>query len=354
MVHPFALIALAVVLAPFAVWALLAAVIAAAAAVAWARCAAQSHVRPARSSVYGGRVTHARHLPTAHGFKYPIFYAVVDLDDAAGGALDAYWPLTGGGHGSRRSWALAYFDEAHHLKPGSLGADDDGAAGRALPLAARVRNLVAARTGTRPAGPVKVMTHPAYFGYCFNPVSFYFCCDAAGRVEAVVAEVSNTPWGEMHCYVLAPGNAAEGVECTRRREGGASGGGGAERLGYAFPKAFHVSPFMDMEHRYDWAFSSPIADGHPLHIRNSMDKDGARWFDANLSMKGRPLTAAALAAEMIRLPAACAVVSFWIHWQAVKLFLKEVPYYENPSGAEASDLIGAVMRPVYRLQARFG
>jgi DUF1365 family protein len=65
--------------------------------------------------------------------------------------------------------------------------------------------LVAARTGSAPAGPVRLLTNLRYFGHCFNPVSFYYCFDEPGeRVEAVVAEVTNTPWGERHAYVLEP------------------------------------------------------------------------------------------------------------------------------------------------------
>ena len=72
-----------------------------------------------------------------------------------------------------------------------------------MPLADAVRDLVEERTGARPAGPIRLLTHLRSFGHCFNPVSFYYCFDPAGeRVEAVVAEVTNTPWGERHAYVL--------------------------------------------------------------------------------------------------------------------------------------------------------
>ncbi len=72
-----------------------------------------------------------------------------------------------------------------------------------MPLERCVRDLVETETGHRPCGPIRLLTHLRYFGYCFNPVSFYYCYDPSGQdIVAVVAEVTNTPWGERHCYVL--------------------------------------------------------------------------------------------------------------------------------------------------------
>src|SRR3954447_5669153 len=102
-----------------------------------------------------------------------------------------------------------------------------------IPLDEAVRALVAERTGNRPAGPIRVLTQLRSFGYCFNPVSFYYCFDEAGeRVQTVVAEVTNTPWGERHAYVV-----------ERRGPGILKGDS---------EKVLHVSPFMGMDHRYDW------------------------------------------------------------------------------------------------------
>ena len=73
-----------------------------------------------------------------------------------------------------------------------------------VPLRAAVDALVAERCGIALDGPIRLLTHLRYFGHCFNPVSFYYCFDAAGeRVRAVVAHVTNTPWGDQHSYVLA-------------------------------------------------------------------------------------------------------------------------------------------------------
>ena len=95
----------------------------------------------------------------------------------------------------------------------------------AVPLADAVRALVAERLGSAPQGPIRLLTHLRTFGHCFNPVSFYYCFAADGeRLEAIVAEVTNTPWGERHAYVLPRGDAdaasrraASTRPCTSRR-----------------------------------------------------------------------------------------------------------------------------------------
>ena len=105
-----------------------------------------------------------------------------------------------------------------------------------------VRELVAERTGRAPGGPIGLLTHLRCFGHCFNPVSFYYCFEAAAAssVQAVVAHVTNTPWGESHSYVLDA--AASGR--PRQRDGSCAG---------AFEKQLHVSPLMGMDHSYDCA-----------------------------------------------------------------------------------------------------
>ena len=110
----------------------------------------------------------------------------------------------------------------------------------AVPLERAVRELVSERTGERPGGPIRLLTHPRSLGHCFNPVSFYYCFDPADeRLRAVVAEVTNTPWGERHAYVLGAGHASGSV------------------LNAQFEKAMHVSPFMGMDHRYHVRASTP-------------------------------------------------------------------------------------------------
>ena len=111
-------------------------------------------------------------------------------------------------------------------------------AARSTPCA----NASHVKPGRARAGPIRLLTHLAHFGYCFNPVSFYYCFDRGGeRVESIVAEITNTPWGERHAYVLHAARATMRTRAIHRQ----------------FAKEFHVSPFMPMDLQYDWRFSTP-------------------------------------------------------------------------------------------------
>jgi len=171
------------------------------------------------SALYEGWVRHRRHTPVEHSFKYRHSMVLLDLDELPG-ILDRH-PLF-----SARRPALARFRREDHI------GDPD------LPLAGCVRGLVAERTGTRPEGPIRLLTTLRTMGHNFNPVSFFYCfAPADDGVEAVVAQVTNTPWGERHAYVLA------------RR--------GETVMRDTMDKAFHVSPFIGMDNRYDWRVTEP-------------------------------------------------------------------------------------------------
>jgi DUF1365 family protein len=242
------------------------------------------------SALYEGWVRHRRLDPVEHEFRYPIFMVLLDLDELPG-ALDR---LSGW---SARGPALAWFRRSDHLHP-----DHE-------PLDRVVRDRVAAETGARPRGPIRVLTNLRYFGHCFNPVSFFFCFDPAGEtVEAVLAEVNNTPWGESHAYVI--GNPRAERVVSGRLE-----------------KQFHVSPLMGMDHVYEWRTSVPD-DDLQVHIRSR--RDGDLVFDATLSLERRELTPRTARRMLLRYPALTAQVVAKIYWQALRLRLKGAPWHPHP------------------------
>ncbi len=244
------------------------------------------------SAIYEGWVSHRRHAPIEHSFRYRHTMLYLDLDELPG-ALDLY-PLY-----SARRPALAWFRRGDHL-----GAEDQ-------PLAESVRDLVAERTGTRPTGPVRLLTTLRTLGHAFNPVSFHFCFDADGeRVVAVVAHVTSTPWKESHAYVL---------------EGGP---GDASEMRDTVAKALHVSPFIGMDGRYDWRVTEP-GRGLLVHI-TERDGEGTQMFDATLTLDRRELTRARLALALARFPAMSLRVLVLIYWNAARLKLKGAPYHRRP------------------------
>jgi DUF1365 family protein len=162
----------------------------------------------------------------------------------------------------------------------------------------------------RPVGPIRLLTQLRSFGHCFNPVSFYYCIGGDGeRVEAILAEVTNTPWGERHCYALRPI------------------GDGARLLGANFRKELHVSPFMAMDHTYDARATAP---GPTLSVHIESSRQGARAFEATLSLGRRELTRASARGMEVRYPFATIRVLALIYGQAVGLKLAGAKVHPHP------------------------
>jgi DUF1365 family protein len=200
---------------------------------------------------------------------------------------------------SARRPALAWFRRRDYL----------GDAG--VPLDMAVRDLVAQRTGRRPTGPIRLLTHLRYFGHCFNPVSFYYVFDSSGeRVETLVAEITNTPWKQRHAYVLS-------ADRTR----------GESSLHWSFAKEFHVSPFMGMRQDYRWRFTAPD-ERLLVHMQNY--ERGSRVFDATLSLSRAPLDGVNLARALLQFPLMTARVVAAIYWQALCLALRRTPIHGHP------------------------
>lgn len=245
------------------------------------------------SALYTGRLSHRRHLPVPHAFRYRITLVWLDLAELDE-AFRGRWLWSG------RRRALAWFRRADYLgEP-------------AVPLDVAVRDRVERDTGKRPAGPVRLLTRLRTFGHCFNPVSFYYCYDASDRrVEAIVAEITNTPWNERHAYVLRPQEHTAADSPLRFR----------------LAKSFHVSPFMPMDIDYGWNFTPP---GKTLAVHMENRRDGRRLFDATLLLKREEITGASLAMALARQPFASLVALGRIYWQALRLLTKGAPFHAHP------------------------
>ncbi|MCS6924286.1 MAG: DUF1365 domain-containing protein [Candidatus Binatia bacterium] len=251
-----------------------------------------------QSCIYRGYVRHRRFAPVSHTFTYSLFLMYLDLDELPT-LFHGRWLWSTEGR------TLAQFRRRDHFGDPRI------------PLADAVRALVAHHTGCRPAGPIRLLTHLRYFGYCFNPVSFYFCYDASdSRVETIVAEVTNTPWGERYCYVLPE---------ARNEAGG-------HKKRYRFGKAFHVSPFMGMDVEYDWRFSTP---GQRLVIHMENHQGGSKFFDATMVLTRREISGPALTWCLVRYPFMTGRVIAAIYLQAGRLWLKRTPFYPHPATIKA-------------------
>jgi hypothetical protein len=255
-----------------------------------------------KSCIYQGQVRHRRFAPREHRFQYRLFMMYLDLDELPE-LFDRFWLW------SARRPNLAWFRRTDHYGD------------PVIPLAESIRNLVQQQTGQRPEGPIRLLTHLRYFGYGFNPVSFYYCFDKNDqRVEYLVAEVNNTPWGEQHCYVFSSTSQPEGRKHQQFR----------------FDKDFHVSPFMPMEIDYDWRFSFP-GEQLSVHMINLQDQE--KLFDATMVLKRKPITHSGMAAVLIGYPLMTLKVIGAIYLQALKLWLKRIPFYTHPDKKEAPNSV---------------
>lgn len=246
-----------------------------------------------QSCIYSGRVSHRRRGPVRHRFAYHVFLMYLDLSE-----LDRVFA-------GRWLWSTRRSAPARFRRKDYLGPPD-------RPLDRCVRELVRERTGHECTGPIRLLTNLRYFGYCFNPVSYYYCFDADDRqIDAIVAEVTNTPWGDRTTYVLS----------ARRSE--ARG----DALRFSEAKAMHVSPFMPMDMQYEWCFTKP---GQRLAIHMANLHKGKRLFDAAVVLEREEIDAASLARTLFRFPAMTARVVAAIYWQALRLWWKGCPVYRHP------------------------
>ncbi|MGR9036535.1 MAG: DUF1365 domain-containing protein [Gammaproteobacteria bacterium] len=245
------------------------------------------------SCLYVGQIRHRRFAPKTHEFVYRLFMTYLDLDE-----LDAVFD--GSRLWSTRRPAPAWFRRSDYLGD------------PAVPLDQAVRDLVEQRTGSRPEGPMRMLTHLRYLGYCFNPVSFYYCFNPLhGKLETVVAEITNTPWDERYAYVLT---LAQDI-----------GEGNVHR--YLFPKGFHVSPFFPMDLNYDWRFTDP---GRRLCIHMGLIREGMKVFDATLNLRRVEITPARLALILLTYPFMTLKAIAGIYFEAARLKLKGIPFYDHP------------------------
>ena len=242
-------------------------------------------------AIYTGEVRHRRFTPVGHAFRYRLCMLYLDTE-----RIESRF---------RGSWLWS----AKRPAPGWFRRSDF-LGDPARKLGDCVRDLVEAETGSRPGGPVMLLANLRYFGKLMNPIACYYSFEEDGEtLAAVVAEVTNTPWGERHAYVLP---ATPGAPLLRAR----------------FDKQFHVSPFNPMSMHYDWSSHAP-GERLGIHLENRMN--GAKVFDATLSLKREPISSAALTRLLLwRFPLMTLKVAAAIYWEALRLFIKRAPFYGHP------------------------
>ncbi len=246
------------------------------------------------SAIYLGTIRHRRFTPKRRDFRHSVCYFYFDLAEIP---LLFRFPLLF----SRSRFSLFSFQRRAYLGPTDVSLDE------------AVRARVEKELGFRPTGPIRVLSQIGALGFAFNPVSFYYCFDDAGKdLVAIVSEITNTPWDERHAYVLRPDAGA--------------------RLEFDFPKVFHVSPFLDMNYRYLWKFSRP---GETLSVQMENLPTGASdgkevTFDATLTLRRSEFRLPAVLGALARFPLMALKTLLLIYAHAGILWLRKVPFVPHP------------------------
>lgn len=210
-------------------------------------------------------------------------------------------------------WSHKTFSIARFKRSDFFDKKNDGSLYDAL------ANWLERENGKKPEGPIRMLTNLRYFGFIVNPITCYYCFDKTGTIlETVVAEVTNTPWGERCHYMLNVGADRQ-----------SKAGGGLSKQAFSFAKKMHVSPFHPMDLQYYWTGKTPDKD---LLVHIDVQQQQQSIFDATLTLKREEMTRQSMNSVLWRYPLMTTKVIAGIYWQALKLFVKGIPFYGRPSG----------------------
>ena len=247
------------------------------------------------AAIFHGKVRHRRLLPRPHEFVYSLFLTWMPEKE-----LNKKFDFIGLFSSSKLP-ALIKYKRENYLTPHDLS------------LSAACALRIKEELGFDYEGEVCLLSNLQYVGFCFNPVSFYYCYDLEEHLVAVVADINNTPWNERYSYCIDMRTKHQVVK--------------------KFDKEFHISPFMPMDIRYRWIFKKPDKN---LVIYMQNYRQDELMFDVCLNLKKQKFSLSRLCRYALFYPLMPVKIMLGIYWHALRLYLKKVPFYSHPKTGEIS------------------
>ena len=246
-----------------------------------------------KSAIYSGSIFHSRKEPFNHEFKYSLYMAYINLKEINNLLPNSFfWGFN--------KKALISFNRSDYLDRPEKNLID------------AVKNLVFERIGKKIKGPIYLLAHLRTLGHCFNPVSFYYCFDKSEKkIDAIIAEVTNTPWKKRYSYVIDCENSEKNNLFKNIQK-----------------KELHVSPFFEMNHQYHFSISKP---DNLISIKIDNFKKGVKVHEASLSLNKEEFSKKSLIRSLINYPLMTIKVVTAIHWQAIKLWFRGAKFFNNPN-----------------------
>ncbi len=245
-----------------------------------------------KSHIYVGNIIHRRFSPKKHSFNYRLYMLALDVSDVENKK------------GSKGVFGFSWYHPLRFF-------EKDYLRGEQFSLSQRISNKVQQLKGHNDISRIVMLVQVRCFGIYFSPANFYFCYDKDDNCTQMLAEVSNTPWNERHYYLVDLLNKGD-EQITK--------------------KVFQVSPFMDLDMSYFWHIKPPTRVDEKLLVKiENKRTDGSnghieKLFDACLIMKRRPFSKSALLGIWCQFPFMTVQVVVSIYWQALKLFIKRIPF----------------------------
>lgn len=250
-----------------------------------------------QNSYCTGHVVHHRKHPKLHRFKYNMSWCLLDLKQLDSTTQNHRWF-------SRNAFNIVSIKDTDYIDE------------KNKPIESKIQDYLKSQTHQSFKGRVLLFTHPRFLGCGFNSVNFYLCYEK-DKLCHIVSEINNTPWGEKHLYFH---------DLKKHSQP-------AQNATFTFSKSFHISPFAEMDIDYTWNFQ--LTDQN-FDVSMQLDQQGKNIMNVVLKTQLQPMTAKNQLKWLMTRPFQGVKMLSGIYWQALKIWLKGIPFFSHPESQKTT------------------